>query len=82
MSDETITQTHLRWIAKIEKELAEARDELRAYRVGGLTEEILRRNDGCIKVGRGISFVLTSDLDALKHVNTPCPPPPPCAAPP
>jgi len=42
--------------------------ELLAYRQGGLTEEILRRHDGSIKVGRGISFVLTSDRDAALSV--------------
>ena len=31
--------------------------ELQAYREGGLTEEILRRNDGYIKVGRGCMIV-------------------------
>jgi len=31
--------------------------ELQAWRDGGLTEEILRRNDGTIKVGSGCRFV-------------------------
>ena len=31
--------------------------ELQAYRKGGVTEEILRRNDGYIKVGRGCMIV-------------------------
>lgn len=48
---------------QLEKELAAALEELNAYRHGGLTEEILRRNDGYIKVGAGVSFVLTSDIN-------------------
>jgi hypothetical protein len=48
---------------QLEKELAAALEELNAYRNGGLTEEILRRNDGCIKVGAGVSFVLTSEIN-------------------
>jgi len=47
----------------LERELAEATTELTAYRQGGLTEEILRRHDGSIKVGLGISFVLTADRE-------------------
>ena len=37
-------------------------EELKAYRECGVTEEILRRNDGCIKVGRGCAIVRASDL--------------------
>lgn len=33
-------------------------EELEAYRNGGVTEEILRRNDGYIKVGRGCAITL------------------------
>ena len=35
--------------------------ELKAYRHGGITEEILRRNDGYIKVGQGCVIVRESD---------------------
>jgi hypothetical protein len=31
--------------------------ELETYRNGGVTEEILRRNDGSIKVGKGCKIV-------------------------
>ena len=37
-------------------------EELKAYREGGVTEEILRRNDGYIKVGKGCAIVRASDL--------------------
>ena len=42
----------------------EMRAELKAYRDGGLTEEILRRNDGYIKVGRGCVIALANALSA------------------
>lgn len=32
--------------------------ELNCYRNGGVTEELLRRNDGAIKVGRGCVIAL------------------------
>lgn len=35
-------------------------DEMTAYRSGGVTEEILRRNDGYIKVGRGCAITLAN----------------------
>lgn len=44
-------------------------EELTAYRTGGVTEEILRRNDGAIKVGRGCVIVREDDHDALKQEN-------------
>ena len=34
--------------------------EVKAYREGGLTEEILRRQDGYIKLGRGCCVVIDS----------------------
>ena len=60
--------------------------ELQAWRDGGLTEEILRRNDGTIKVGSGCRFVyeqyikdteaeitaLRADLDDLKRQHRDC----------
>ena|ERR1035441_940483 len=42
----------------------EMRAELKAYRDGGVTEEILRRNDGYIKVGRGCVIALASEVSA------------------
>src|SRR3989304_3745479 len=42
------------WMAeniRLKEELAAKTAELDAYRQGGVTEEILRRNDGCIKLG-------------------------------
>lgn len=35
--------------------------ELHCYREGGVTEEMLRRNDGYIKVGRGCIIALESE---------------------
>ena len=40
----------------------ELETELTAYREGGLTEEILRRNDGYIKVGKGCVIALASTI--------------------
>lgn len=42
----------------------ELETELMAYREGGLTEEIPRRNDGHIKVGKGCIIALASDISA------------------
>jgi len=36
--------------------------ELKAYREGGVTEEILRRNDGYIKVGKGCVIMAASSM--------------------
>ena len=44
------------------RQLEEALEELRTYRAGGVTEEILRRNNGYIKVGRGCVIALESDM--------------------
>lgn len=43
------------------QQLAEVTAERDAYRHGGLTEEILRRHDGYLKVGRGCAIVLESE---------------------
>lgn len=40
--------------------------EVLAYRKGGLTEEILRRGDGYIKVGRGCAIVAASSLPNVR----------------
>jgi len=37
--------------------------EIHAYREGGVTEEILRRNDGYIKLGAGCVIALASDME-------------------
>jgi hypothetical protein len=47
-------------------ELDALRLELDAYRQGGVTEEILRRNDGAIKVGNGCVIALASELEELR----------------
>ena len=44
--------------------LQETKEELQTWRDGGLTEEILRRNDGYIKVGKGCVIALASDIPA------------------
>jgi hypothetical protein len=36
--------------------------DLKAYQEGGVTEELLRRNDGYIKVGRGCAIVRECDI--------------------
>jgi hypothetical protein len=42
--------------------LAEALTELWCWRNGGVTEEMLRAGDGCIKVGRGCAIVCADSL--------------------
>lgn len=37
--------------------------ELKMWREGGLTEEVLRRNDGYIKVGKGCAIVRADELE-------------------
>lgn len=44
--------------------------ELQAYRDGGVTEEILRRNDGYIKVGRGCCIALESEMSSSHPPET------------
>jgi hypothetical protein len=41
--------------------LAASEAELKTYREGGLTEEILRRNDGYIKIGQGCAIVVADE---------------------
>ena len=36
--------------------------ELKMWREGGLTEEVLRRNDGYIKVGKGCAIVRADEV--------------------
>ena len=51
----THTEGHMmEWTTEYIKRLQEERD---AYRKGGVTEEILRRNDGFIKLGNGCTVV-------------------------
>lgn len=48
-------------------ELFAVQEELRAYREGGLTEEILRRHDGCLRLSRSCCVCLTSDYEDMKR---------------
>lgn len=45
-------------VERLSKELAAARDELSKWRQGGLNEEILRREDGYVKVGNGCEVAI------------------------
>lgn len=51
------------YISRITSLCRELEHELMAYREGGLTEEILRRNDGYIKVGKGCVIALAKSRD-------------------
>jgi hypothetical protein len=51
-----------RLIIEAAGEMESLQCELQAYRDGGVTEEILRRNNGYIKVGRGCVIALESDM--------------------
>jgi hypothetical protein len=52
---------------KAKQERDELKRELDAYRTGGLTEEILRRHDGFLKVGNGCVVVRADDWETLKR---------------
>ena len=41
--------------------------ELKAWRTGGVTEEILRKHDGWLKVGKGCLIVREDELHELKQ---------------
>ena len=43
-------------------QLLDAARELRTYRAGGITEELLRRNDGYIKVGKGCIIMAAASM--------------------
>ena len=47
------------------KVVADLNEELKAYREGGITEEILRRNDGYIKIGTGCVVVVEEEFKHL-----------------
>lgn len=44
--------------------------ELKAYREGGVTEEMLRRNDGFIKVGRGCEIAIAGTTERCQPPAT------------
>ena len=48
------------------EEYAALADELKAWREGGVTEELLRRQDGYIKVGSGCTFINSDRLSQLE----------------
>jgi len=45
-----------------ERRMRELEAELLIWREGGVTEELLRRHDGCLKVGRGCVIRLASEI--------------------
>jgi len=59
---------------ELEREGNAMRAELKVWRDGGLTEEVIRENDGFIKVGNGCAVVCLADalesaaLDALRSM--------------
>jgi len=60
-------ETWLKRAKMLEQVANDLRSELTAWREGGLSEEILRRGDGTIKVGKGCRFVYeqyVEDTDA------------------
>lgn len=61
-------------LAEVEGRLARALEELQTWREGGVTEELLRRNDGCIKVGKGCALVRADEYDALVAKAAAAPP--------
>ena len=52
---------------KSEMEYAKVGDrlnaELKLWREGGVTEELLRKNDGYIRIGKGCAIVLANDVE-------------------
>jgi hypothetical protein len=49
-------------LAMLWEAIEKQEQELQAYRKGGITEEILRRNDGYIKVGHGCAIIAVADV--------------------
>lgn len=43
--------------------------ELHCYREGGVTDDMLRRNDGCIKVGRGCIIAIESPRPKQEEIT-------------
>lgn len=50
-------------IVELSSELDAANAELKLWREGGVTEEILRKNDGYIRIGQGCAIVLANDVE-------------------
>lgn len=53
-------------IERLEQENTQLKAELGAYRNGGLTEDILRRHDGCIRLAKGCTIVRDEEYTKLK----------------
>ncbi len=53
-------------VEQLADKLTTAEADLAKWQTGGVTEELLRANNGCIKLGRGCSIVRTEDWDALQ----------------
>ena len=58
----------MRLIESLEDENAQLKEELDAYRKGGLTEDILRRHNGSIKLANGCTIVRDEEYTQLKAV--------------
>ena len=54
--------------ARLERDIADLRAELEAYRASGVTEELLRRHDGYIKIGRGCVVVVAEEYARWKQL--------------
>jgi hypothetical protein len=54
------------WLAR-ERQLSEALDaanaELKLWREGGVTEELLRKNNGFIRLGKGCAIVRANEVE-------------------
>lgn len=58
-------QSHKETVEIQARELAALTQECEAYRSGGVTEELLRKGDGFLKVGTGCTVVRSEEWDAL-----------------
>mgnify|MGYP001580645130 FL=1 len=52
------------------QQLTEAQRELEQWRSGGITEELLRKQDGHLKLGNGCVIVIESEFDQLQATVT------------
>lgn len=57
-ANDSLTTAHMMGFHSRDDEVLKLRAEVDAYRNGGVTEELLRRQDGLIKVGKGCEIAI------------------------
>jgi hypothetical protein len=52
-----------RRVVQLSAALEAANAELKLWRARGVTEELLRKNDGCIRIGKGCAIVRANEVE-------------------